>query len=107
MTWQEQIDNWREWAIAEAARLKRIFVPGGDPSSALSLLIRPNLGPTPAALRRFLEPVVAASALLAVVVLTGIGALGVAAMLTAVALIYLIVTKVFGIELDLVPPPIR
>jgi hypothetical protein len=84
------------------ALLHRLRGAAGD--SALSTFIRPNLGDTPAPLRRVLEPIVAASALLAMVVLAGFGALGFGAMLIAAGLIYLIITQVFGIQLDLVPP---
>ncbi|MBI3179771.1 MAG: hypothetical protein HYZ27_08925 [Deltaproteobacteria bacterium] len=75
----------------------------GSKSQALAHFIRPDLGGS--ALSRVMEPVVAASAMLALAVLVGVGALSLAGLLVAAALIYLIVTQVFGIELDIETPP--
>ena len=77
----------------------------GQKSLALTTFLRPNLGATPAPLRRALEPVVAACAMLALAVLIGIGASAGLLFLLAGALVYLIITKVFGIALTLGEPP--
>ena len=58
----------------------------GEPSTAMAQFLRPNLGPTPAVARRVLEPIVAASALLALVVLIGLGTLSLSAFFIAAAL---------------------
>lgn len=86
----------------ERIRMRRAFSP--TDSTALSEFIRPNLGQTPPALRRVLEPIVAVSALLALAVLTTMGALGFAVLFAAASLIYLILTYVFGLRLDMAIP---
>ena len=68
-------------------------------STSLSHFLRPNLGPTPPALRTVLEPVVAASAMLALFILIGVGAASAAGLMVAAAAMYAIITYVFGIEL--------
>ncbi|OGQ92070.1 MAG: hypothetical protein A2289_14295 [Deltaproteobacteria bacterium RIFOXYA12_FULL_58_15] len=73
----------------------------GPHSTALTQLLQPNLGPTPQPLRRVLEPVVAITALAALIGLTGFGMISALAMFCAAGLIYLILTFVFGIELGL------
>lgn len=77
----------------------------GEPSTAMAHFLRPNLGPTPPAMRRVLEPIVAASAMLALFVLGGFGSACLAGMVVAGALIYAIVTYVFGIEVNLAGQP--
>jgi hypothetical protein len=67
----------------------------------LAELWRPELGATPPAFKRLLEPVVAASALAALGVLVGCGTAALAVLLIAGVLCYLIITYVFGIELGL------
>jgi len=76
----------------------------GERATTFVALMRPQLGATPPPLRRVLEPVVAASALLALGVLISWGALSVGAFLIAGLLIALILERVFGIEVDLEPP---
>jgi hypothetical protein len=77
----------------------------GDPdatrSRALTELWRPELPPAPAPLRRLLEPAIATAALTAIGALAGVGLVALVVMLAAGALIYLIITYVFGIELGL------
>jgi hypothetical protein len=77
----------------------------GGPSHALSAFVRPELGAVPPPLRRLLEPVVAA---LAITLLAGLGAVAtvnIATLMLVAAVVVLILRLVFGIELDLVPPP--
>ncbi len=88
---------------AEGERLRDRLGRGGE-TQALSQLLRPDLGKTPAPLRRVLEPVVAATALVVLASLLGMGAFGFATLALAAALIYLILTKVFGLELSLGTP---
>lgn len=78
----------------------------GEPSTAMAHFLRPNLGATPPVARRVLEPIVAASALLALVVLIGMGTLSLTAFFVAAALMYVIVTFVFGIEIDIAGGPV-
>jgi hypothetical protein len=73
-------------------------------SKAMAQLWRPNLGPTPAPLRRMLEPAVAASGLFSLIALLGMGLTSLVALSVAAALVYLILTYVFGIELDFQMP---
>lgn len=94
---------------SEAQRLRDTLggdTPGGNPAHrALMLqLARPNLGPTPQALRRILEPLVATAAALALVTLVGFGVASFTMFLLAGALIYTILTRVFGLELDFQVP---
>ena len=76
----------------------------GTRNSLMLELMRPNLGPTPLPLRRVLEPVVAACAVVALVTLLGLGAASFTLFLLASALMYAILTQVFGIELGLNMP---
>ncbi len=85
----------------EARRLRTRVAGNGRPATALSALVRPDLGNTPAPVRRFLEPLVAASALVVLIVLLGLGMFGFATLFLAVSLMYLIITRVFGIELGI------
>ncbi|MEE8408786.1 MAG: hypothetical protein V3T05_04200 [Myxococcota bacterium] len=96
-------------AVAEIKRgAERIWSDvKGEPPTALAHFLRPNLGRTPPAARRVLEPIVAASALLALVVLIGMGTLSLAAFFVAAVLMYAIVTFVFGIELDIAGGSVR
>lgn len=83
----------------------RVLGPQHAEGTTLMLeLMRPNLGPTPLPLRRVLEPVVAACALVALVTLLGLGVASFTLFLLASALIYAILTQVFGIELGLNMP---
>jgi len=86
---------------SEATRLGAAFRSQATDSKALSLLLRPNLGPTPQPLRRLLEPVVAAAALSALVSLATVGAVSFAVLVAVAGVIYAILTYVFGLELDL------
>jgi hypothetical protein len=84
----------------EAARLRqRLRDTSG--SQALSTFLRPNMGPTPAPLRRVLEPVVAVAALSLLATLLAAGALSFATLVLVAALVYAILTQVFGLELGL------
>ena len=67
----------------------------------LRALMRPELGRTPQRLRRWLEPVVAVLAALALVVLAGTGGVAGAILFMALALAYLLLTHVFGLHLEL------
>jgi hypothetical protein len=86
---------------AEAVRLGSSLKSQTSDTKALTELLRPNLGPTPRALRRVLEPVVALAALSVLVSLLGVGAVSFATLAVAAALMYAILTYVFGLELDL------
>ncbi len=67
----------------------------------LSTFLRPNLGKTPAPLRRFLEPLVAALALSLLATLLVAGSVTLVVFMGIVGLIYAILTHVFGLELGL------
>ena len=67
-------------------------------------LVRPQLGDTPRALRPVLEPLVAIGAATALAGLVGAGVISMAAFLVAVALIYAILTYVFGIDIAMRVP---
>ncbi len=99
MSWSDLVDELRQTANRWRAEI------GGEPGAkTLATFIRPNLGPTPAPVRRVLEPVVAASAMLALAVLSGIATINLALFMLCAGLVYLIVTYVFGVELDLNVP---
>ena len=114
---QERIAGATRWAREmadlarqEAARIKEQVAARVAPDTgpgALSTFIRPDpsvLGPTPEPLRRLLEPVIAAWAILTMGALLGVGAVGFSLMFAAAALLYLILTRVFGLELDVKMP---
>jgi hypothetical protein len=88
----------------EATRLTAGWRVDGQETRPVVELMRPNLGTTPPPLRRVLEPVVAASAALALAALLGLGVVSFTLFLLAGALIYAILTKVFGLELGLEMP---
>ena len=67
----DRFASFRDDVRARAERLADRL--GTDRPTALAHFIRPNLGPTPQPLRRILEPIVAAAALLALFVLGGAG----------------------------------
>jgi hypothetical protein len=67
-------------------------------------LVRPQLGDTPPLLRPVLEPLVAFSAATVLAGLVAAGALSLAAFVLAGAMIYAILTYVFGIDVDLRVP---
>lgn len=91
-------------ARQEAARIKQQVMGPDAPPGALSTFLRPDLGPTPDPLRRILEPVIAAWALLTMGALLAVGALGFATMFAAASLLYVLLTRVFGLELDVKLP---
>jgi hypothetical protein len=66
--------------------------------AALTELVRPELGATPEPWRSLLEPLVAAAALGALVLLLAIGLGSLAALSLAAGLAYLILTRVFGLS---------
>ncbi len=103
MSWADLAEQLRDLGARVRDEAARVSARSGydTESGALSAFIRPNLGPTPRPLRRVLEPVVAASAVLALVVLLGFGMFSFAGFFIASSLIYLIITQIFGIELDL------
>ncbi len=101
MSLRESIGHTAAAARAAGAELWQRVT--GSRGQTLAHFMRPDLGGS--ALGRALEPVVAASAMLALVVLVGVGALSLAGLMAAAVLIYLIITHVFGIELDIQPPP--
>ncbi len=79
-----------------------------EPPSTLMQILRPNLPPGPNALRCVAEPLVAAAAMLALLVLGAVGVLSSFTLLLALGLAFAIITRVFGIELSLdVPMPRR
>ena len=99
MTWRSQLEELSAQVWAEVDRLGRTV--RSQNTTALAAFVRPELGATPAPLKRFLEPLVAALALSALVGLGAFGMVGFATLFLAASLIYLIITKVFGIELGL------
>jgi hypothetical protein len=99
MTLLEALNQLREAFTTEAQRVARAV--SGERSVALSQFLRPNLPPAPTPIRRLAEPVVAACAILSVVVLGLLGAASLLGLMLAAVLIYAIITKVFGIELEL------
>ena len=106
MSWRdgagEFLNEFADKLRQERIRMRRAFSPSDN--AALSEFIRPNLGQTPPALRRVLEPVVAVSALLALALLGTMGALGFAILFAAASLIFLILTYVFGLKMDVAVP---
>ena len=83
------------------ARLRQ-RLPGRPTNSGAWLqLLRPELAAAPPALRPWLEPLVAAAGLLALVTLLGAASMGLVMLLGAAALALLILTQLFGIELEL------
>jgi hypothetical protein len=97
----EPFQSTYERLRAEAYRLGSSFKSPGENSKAIGELLRPNLGPTPAPLRRILEPVVALTALGTLLWLASVGAASFAVLAAVAGLIYAILTYVFGLELDL------
>lgn len=95
--WRREADHW-------ARRAAHNKVGQGPANSTMLELFRPNIGGTPPHLRRFVEPLVAASAVLALMTLGALGIISFALFLLAGALIYAILTKVFGIELGIELP---
>jgi hypothetical protein len=95
----------RQWRL-EADRWRRRQAASGGPSPDTMLaLIRPSLGAsTPPNIRRWVEPLVATSAVLALMSLGALGIISFALFLLAGALIYAILTKVFGLELGIEMP---
>ena len=104
MTIRELLDELRARAQDEAARAYAGLRGNPSDSEALAEFIRPNLGNTPAPLKRWLEPIVAGAALLALLVVLSWGALNLAMLFLAAGVAYAIITFVFGIELDLNMP---
>ena len=72
-------------------------------SSELVAFARPQMGAMPSPLRPILEPIIAVSSLLALMMLSGIGLASVTVLLAVSALIFAIMTQVFGIEIDIDP----
>ncbi len=85
----------------EADRARARFDAQNGESHALATFMRPNLGPTPVSLRRYLEPLVAIAAGLVLAGLLAFGLYGFAMFFLSASLIYLILTHVFGLEFDL------
>ena len=104
MTLFEALLHLKTALSAEAHRI--VDGQGGERSTALSQFLRPNLPPTPTPVRRLAEPVVAACALLALIALGLLGAISLLGLLLAAVATYAIITKIFGIELELgLPQP--
>ena len=106
MTLFEALNQLKAALAAEAQRVAQAV--GGERSVALSQFLRPNLPPAVTPVRRLAEPVVAACALLSLFVLGVLGATSLLGLMLAALAIYAIITKVFGIELELGlprPPP--
>lgn len=107
MKWDEirqQFEGARDQLRREAQRLRASF--SNNDARALSTFVRPNLGPVPSPLRRALEPVVALVAGVVLAVLMAFGLLHFGLFFLAAGLIYLILNKVFGLELDVnLPTP--
>ena len=99
-------------SVSELARhlhgqIERHFATGtpGPQQKALMLeLMRPQLGPLPPTLRRLFEPCVAVCAVLALVSLLAVGFASFTVFIFAGALMVVILTQVFGIELQLKNP---
>lgn len=89
--------NLKEWTEHLKTRMR------AAQNSQMLQLARPNVGPTPAPLRRFVEPVVAAAALSALTVLVLVGLSAAGLLFLAAGLIYGILTHVFGLEFDINP----
>lgn len=75
----------------------------GKPPVALQLF-RPELSHVPAPMRRYAEAIVAIAALMALLMSLGIGAWAFVALMLSMAMIYAILTHVFGLELGLQLP---
>ena len=76
MSWsdlRERFEEVRDRAQAEASRWQASMDPDGSSSKALSEFVKPNLGPTPERIRRYLEPVIATAAAAMIAVLLGMG----------------------------------
>jgi hypothetical protein len=99
MTLFEALNQLKAALGTEAQRVVDAF--GRERSLALSQFLRPNLPPAPTPVRRLAEPIVAACALLALLVLGGIGLGSLLGLMLAAVATYAIITKVFGIELEL------
>ncbi len=77
-----------------------------DDRALVQALWRPELGALPPRLRPLLEPVVAGLGLGTLVLLAGTGTLALLVLGVVALLFYLIVTYVFGIQLDLGMPTV-
>lgn len=85
----------------EALRVSGALRAQTGGSQALTQFWRPNLGPTPLPLERFLEPAVAAVALMALASLLTIGVVSLTVLVLVLGAVYAILTYVFGLELEL------
>ena len=102
----ESVSQILERFRTEAERLKSLWdgQAGNAPRALVTQLIRPDLGPMPPTLRRFVEPVVALVAAATLVALLGMGTVCFTLFVLAGALMYAILTRVFGLELDVQMP---
>lgn len=71
---------------------------------ALSTFLQPDLGLVPSPLRSILQPLAAALALSILTGLVGLAAINFASFALVASLIYLMITKVFGIHVDMNAP---
>ncbi len=71
-------------------------------------LFRPNLHTTPAPAKRILEPIIASAGLITLIFLAALALGNFAMLMICSGLAYLLLTEVFGIEIDLnLPPGVR
>lgn len=105
---QDEVDNLsdrlRDFSSRlrqQAERIRAGLDPNRPDSTAVAAFLRPNLGATPAPVRRFLEPIIAGAAAVVIAMLLGFGLYGFAIFFLSAGLIYLVLTHVFGLELDL------
>jgi len=90
----DRVENVKQlWATSEQTR------------SDLSVFMRPKIGPSSKALRQVLEPIIAASALLILVSLAGLGTGAIIALAVAMLAMIIILRFVFGIEMTLADMP--
>ena len=85
-------------------KVQRRLRSGTPTASTMIALLRPDLSTTPPPLRRLLEPLVAIAAAGVVATLAGMAALSFAAFMLACALMYAVLTQIFGLELSVQLP---
>lgn len=89
----------RDFIAQERRRIRERM--GTSEGRALSTFIRPDLGPLPTPLSRLLEPLVAVLAGSVMAFFAALGMLHFGIFFACLSVVYLIITHVFGIELDL------
>jgi hypothetical protein len=94
----------REALSAARHRLGGLFGQSPQSKSLMVSLMTPELPGTPAAMRSILQPIVAALAVTAMGAIAGVGAMSFTVFLIAGALLYAILTYIFGIDLAMQMP---